>query len=111
MLYSAFMSLRGKKLALLLSTAPDCPGFQHGLALAETALSEGVEVYLYCIDDAVRGLAEPQLQSLAARGLKLFGCAYAAQRRQLPIDEKATWAGLALLSDLMAGADRFVSFN
>ena len=105
------MSLRGKKLGLLLSTSPGCPGFQHGLALAEAALSEGLEVYLYCIDDAVRGLAEPRLQSLAARGIKLYGCAYAAQRRQLPIDDKTNWAGLALLSDLMAATDRFVSFN
>jgi predicted peroxiredoxin len=105
------MSLRGKKLGLLLSTSPDKPGFQHGLSLAEAALAEGVEVYLYCIDDAVRGLAEPRLQSLAARGIKLYGCAYAAQRRRLPIDEKTNWAGLALLSDLMSSADRMVTFN
>jgi sulfur relay (sulfurtransferase) complex TusBCD TusD component (DsrE family) len=105
------MSLRGKKLGLLLSTPPDQPGFQHGLALAEAALAQGVEVYVYCIDEGVRGLNEPRLQSLGARGVKLYGCAYAAQRRQLPIDEKTNWAGLALLSDLMAATDRFVSFN
>jgi sulfur relay (sulfurtransferase) complex TusBCD TusD component (DsrE family) len=105
------MSLRGKKLGVLLSTSPDRPGFKHGLGLAEAALAEGLEVYLYCIDDAVRGLYEPRLQSLAGRGLKLYGCAFAAQRRRLPLDEKITWAGLALLSDLMAAADRMVSFN
>jgi sulfur relay (sulfurtransferase) complex TusBCD TusD component (DsrE family) len=105
------MSLRGKKLGLLLSTSPGKPGFQHGLGLAEAALAAGVEVYLYCIDDAVCGLAEPRLQSLAVRGLKLYGCAYAAQRRHLPIDEKTNWAGLALLSDLMASTDRMVTFN
>lgn len=105
------MSLRGKKLGVLLSTPPDRPGFQHGLGLAEAALAEGVEVYLYCIDEAVRGLNEPRVQSLAARGLKLYGCAYAAQRRRLPIDEKTNWAGLALLSDLMAATDRMVTFN
>jgi hypothetical protein len=88
------MSLRGKKLGLMLSTSPDQPGFQHGLGLAEAALAQGVEVYLYCIDEAVRGLDEPRLQSLAARGLRLYGCAYAAQRRRLPTDEKTNWAGL-----------------
>ncbi|HEX4120112.1 MAG TPA: DsrE family protein [Verrucomicrobiae bacterium] len=103
------MLLRGKKLGLLLSTPPDQPNFQHGLALAETALAEGVEVFLYCIDEAIRGLGDPRLQSLSARGLKLYGCAYAAQRRHLPIDDKTTWAGLALLSDIMAATDRFVS--
>jgi sulfur relay (sulfurtransferase) complex TusBCD TusD component (DsrE family) len=103
--------LRGKKLGLLLSTLPDQPGFQHGLALAETALDEGVDVYLYCIDEAVRGISEPRLQSLAARGLKLYACAYGAQRRDLPINNLATFAGLGVLSDLIAATDRFVSFN
>ncbi len=105
------MSLRGKKLGVLLSTPPDQPGFQHGLGLAEAALARGVEVYLFCIDDAVYGLNDSRLQSLAARGLKLFGCAYAARRRHIPTDEKTHWAGLALLSDLMADTDRMVTFN
>ena len=106
-----FVSLRGKKLGVLLSTFPDQPGFRHGLALAESALEEGVEVYLYCIDDAVRGISEPQLQALAARGLKLYACAYGAQCRDLPMDERAAFAGLGALSDLIAATDRFVSFN
>ena len=105
------MSLRGKKLGLLLSTSPNQPGFQHGLRLAEAALEEGVEVYLYCVDDAVRGLEEPLLLALAARGLKLFVCAYGAQRRGLKRSQCATYAGLALLSDLISATDRFVSFN
>jgi sulfur relay (sulfurtransferase) complex TusBCD TusD component (DsrE family) len=105
------MSLRGKKLGLLLSTSPGQPAFQHGLCLAEVALDEGVEVYVYCVDEAVRGVAEPRLQALAARGLKLFACAYAAQRRQINLNDQATLAGLASLSDLMAATDRFLSFN
>ena len=105
------MSLRGKELAVLLSASPDRLAFQHGLGLAEAALAQGVEVYLYCVDEAVRGLNEPALQSLAARGLKLYGCAYAAQRRRLPMDDKTNWAGLGLLSDLMAATDRMVTFN
>ncbi len=105
------MSLRGKKLGLLLSTRPDQPGFQHGLGLAEAALQAGVDVYLYCVDDAVNGIAHPQLQSLSARGLKLFACAYGAQRRDLPVNDKAIFAGLGVVSDLIAATDRFVSFN
>jgi len=105
------MSLRGKKLGLLLSTPPGRPGFQHGLRLAEAALSSGAEVYLYCIDEAVRGLDEPRLRALAARGLKLYACAFGAQQRGLARTPGATYAGLALLSDLIAAADRFVSFN
>ena len=106
------MSLRGKKLGVLLSTHPDQPGFKHGLCLAEAALQEGVDVYLYCIDEAVRGLEQAQLQSLAARGLKLYACAYSAQRRGLAVKNNNIFpAGLGLLSDLIAATDRFVSFN
>jgi sulfur relay (sulfurtransferase) complex TusBCD TusD component (DsrE family) len=105
------MSLHGKKLGLLLSTLPDQQGFLHGLHLAEAALDQGADVYLYCVDEAVRGVDEPRLQSLAARGLKLYVCAYGAQRRGLERNPRAIYAGLALLSDLMAAVDRFVSFN
>ena len=107
----AAMSLRGKKLGLLLSASPGQPGFRHGLRLAEAALNEGVEVYLYCVDEAVGGVEEPRLLSLAARGLKLYVCAYGAQRRGLKRNLCATYAGLALLSDLISATDRFVSFN
>jgi sulfur relay (sulfurtransferase) complex TusBCD TusD component (DsrE family) len=107
----AGMSLRGKKLGLLLSTHPGQPGFQHGLLLAQAALDEGVDVYLYCVDEAVRGVEEPRLQNLAARGLKLYVCAYGAQRRGIESNPNATYAGLALLSDVMCATDRFVSFN
>jgi sulfur relay (sulfurtransferase) complex TusBCD TusD component (DsrE family) len=105
------MSLRGKKLGLLLSTPPGQPGFQHGLGLAQAALEEGADVYLYCIDEAVRGVDEPRLQFLAACGLKLYACAYGAQQRGLDRTPRAIYAGLALLSDLMAATDRFVAFN
>ena len=105
------MSLRGKKLGLLLSTRPDQPGFHHGLRLAETALANGVDVYMYCIDDAVHGVGDARLQALKARGLKLYACAYGAQRRGIPMSDLAAFAGLTVVSDLMAGTDRFLCFN
>lgn len=105
------MSLRGKKLGILLSTRPDQPGFQHGARLAAAAIDQGVDVYLYCIDEAVHGVTDPLLQSLSARGLKLYACAYAAQNRGLPMTAAATYAGLGILSDLIAATDRFASFN
>jgi sulfur relay (sulfurtransferase) complex TusBCD TusD component (DsrE family) len=105
------MLLRGKKLGLLLSTRPEQPGFRHGLHLAEAALRQGVRVYLYCIDDAVWGLADAQLQALKARGLNLYACAYGAQRRNIPVSDLAVFSGLAVVSDLMAATDRFLSFN
>jgi sulfur relay (sulfurtransferase) complex TusBCD TusD component (DsrE family) len=105
------MSLRGKKLGVLLSVSPDHANFHHALRLSETALACGVDVYLYCIDEAVKGVDDPRLQPLKTAGLKLFACAYAAQRRGMVMTDKATFAGLTIVSDLIASTDRFVSFN
>ena len=74
-------------------------------------LARGVDVYLYCIDEAVHGLGDARLGKLKADGLKLFACAYGAQRRGVPMEEQTTFSGLSLLSDLIASTDRFVSFN
>jgi hypothetical protein len=105
------MNLQGKKLGILLSTRPEQPGFRHGVRLAEAALQDGVTVYVYCIDDAVWGLDDPRMQSLKARGLNLYACAYGAQRRNIPARDQAAFAGLTVVSDLIAATDRFVSFN
>jgi hypothetical protein len=105
------MSLRGQKLGLLLSVRPDTDSFRHGVRLAGAALGQGVDVYLYCIDEAVPGVSDPDLQALKSRGLKLYACAYGAHRRHIPLDDRAVFAGLTVVSDLVAGTDRFVSFN
>jgi len=105
------MSLAGKKLGLLLSTAPSEPSFGHGLRLAAAALDRGLKVYLYCIDEAVRGLDHPDLVALQERGATLYACAYAAHRRRLPTAGTAVFSGLAALNDLITATDRFVSFN
>ncbi|MGE3308824.1 MAG: DsrE family protein [Limisphaerales bacterium] len=104
-------ALRGRKLGILLSTAPSEPSFRHGVRLADSALSAGADVYLYCIDDAVHGVADTELQALRDRGLKLYACAYGAHRRNLPVNSLAAFAGLTVVNDLIASTDRFVSFN
>jgi len=103
--------LRGKKLGLLVSVRPEDRSFRHALRLAEAALSEGVQVYLYCIDEAVAGLADEHLQALKRRGLNLFACAYAARRRDIPVSDLAAFAGLSIVNDLVSSTDRFLSFN
>ncbi len=99
------------KLGILLACAPDRPAFVAGLELAETSLAQGTLVFLYCLDEGVRGLDHPTLQTLLPRGLRLFACAYAAQKRQLPTTGPALFCGLATLNDLIVGTDRFVSFT
>ena len=105
------MSIAGKKLGILISVSPEHPSFLHGVRTAKAALGRGVTVYLYCIDEGVRGVAHPELQALRSQGLILYACAYGAQQRRLPMGDQATYAGLTLVNDLLAGTDRFVSFN
>jgi|TARA_B100001013_G_scaffold267056_1_gene168785 hypothetical protein len=100
-----------KKLGLMVSVAPDEPGFDQALGQAEEGLAKGEKVYLYCIDDAVPGLSDPRLAKLRADGLNLFGCAYSMRQRKLPLDDSAVFSGLSVLSDIMADTDRFESFN
>ena len=103
--------LPGRRLGILLSTSPGSPSFEHGVKLAQAALTRGVRVYLYCIDDAVSGLETGPMQDLRTGGVQVYGCAYAAERRGLPWQPDMVYGGLALLSDLMAGTDRFLSFG
>lgn len=99
-----------QKLGLMISAGPGSEGFERGLRLAEAALTQEWTVYLYCIDRAVEGLADPRLEALRAAGAKLFACAYSVQERALD-SRGATLAGLTILSDLIASTHRFVSFN
>jgi sulfur relay (sulfurtransferase) complex TusBCD TusD component (DsrE family) len=103
--------LSGLRLGILLSASPGSPSFAHGVKLAQAALTRGVRVYLYCIDDAVSGLGTGPMQDLRMGGVQVYGCAYAAERRGLPWQADMVYGGLALLSDLMAGTDRFLAFG
>src|SRR3954470_7714295 len=105
------MDLKGKKLGLLLSAGPDQPNFGRAIRLAATALKRGVQVYFYCLDEAVAGLDDEQLRAIKNGGVNLFACAYGAQKRNLIGGNLATFAGLATVNDLIANTDRFVSFN
>jgi hypothetical protein len=101
----------GKKLGILLGAHPESSGFRHGLGIAGAALDAGVDVYLYCLDEAVRGVDGDGLQGLRQRGLKLYACAYGAHRHGIALSDNAVFAGLTVVSDLMAGTDRFLSIN
>ncbi len=102
--------LAGKKLGVLLTTPPSHSNFRPALGLMEAALARGLRVYLYCIDEGVTAVGTPEIQSLKARGVNLFGCAYGAGHRQIAIDDAAAWSGLTILADVVGSTDRFVSF-
>jgi hypothetical protein len=107
------MSLAKRKLGVLLSTGLQHPNLETAAGLAAAALDRGVELYLYLIDDGVRALDDPRIHGLAARGAKLFVCAYGCQKRRLPLRDAdtVTYCGLVVLTDLINGTDRFVALN
>ena len=105
------MDLAKRKFGLMVSTAPQHPNLETALGLGRAALDRGADVYLYLIDDAVAAVEDPRLQALAARGLKLFVCAYGCQKRRQPLSEKATNCGLVVLTDLINGTERFLALN
>lgn len=103
--------IRGRKLGIMLSTNPGHPNLETCLGLSREALSRGVDVYLYLVDDGVANIDDDRILDLGRRGAKLFVCAYGSQRRRLPITEKATYCGLVVLTDLINGTERFVALN
>ena len=104
-------SNKGPKVGIMISAQAGTTSFEHGLAAAENALQNGSQVYLYCIDNGVEGLNDPKFAKLKNAGVHLFACAYSLQRRGLSSPPEATLAGLTILSDIMASAERFESFN
>src|SRR5277367_2715974 len=94
-------NLKGKKLGVLLTTDPKHPNFRPAVALMNAAIEARVRVYLYCVDEGVRSVATPELQAIKGRGASLFGCAYGAGRRKIPLDDSAAWSGLTVLADVV----------
>jgi sulfur relay (sulfurtransferase) complex TusBCD TusD component (DsrE family) len=100
-----------KKLGILLSTPPENKNLTTVVALAKEALHQGIDTYLYLVDDGVKNVERPEMEALSKEGVKLFLCAYGAQRRNIPVSDKAVFCGLVVLSDLVKGCDRFITFN
>ena len=106
--------LANKKLGLLLSTGQDHPNAETVYKLSKTALSNGVDTYLYLIDEGVKNLLDPRFNQLATEGLKLFVCAYGCQQHHISTDgygKEVTFCGLVILSNIIDGCDRFLAFN
>ncbi|HEY5648336.1 MAG TPA: DsrE family protein [Nitrospiria bacterium] len=100
-----------KKLGLLLSTAPENPNLETVVRLSTAALEQNHQVYLYLIDEGTLAMGDPRLDQLIGEGLKLFVCAYGAEKHRTPLHGKATPCGLVVLSDLIKACDPFLSFN
>lgn len=101
-----------RQLGMLLAVSPEHPNFARALAAIDYALEQGHRFFLYAIDEGVRCVATPELQE--RRGahpdtLALWACAYGAEKRGLPVDDRAAYAGLSVLADLISSTDKFVA--
>ena len=96
----------GKSLGIILTIPSGHSHFGMAVIEASQACKIGVDVYLYCLDEAVLCINSIELQTLRNQGLKLYGCAFAARKHHLPLNDLAVFCGLSTLSDLLAGVDQ-----
>jgi sulfur relay (sulfurtransferase) complex TusBCD TusD component (DsrE family) len=103
-----------QRLALVVTTAPERGDLARALALARAARAAGVEVGLFVMDEAVRGLpaARAALAALAELDCELCACATSAHARGLSEAD----VGMLLGSQddhaaLVHRADRVVAFT
>jgi hypothetical protein len=99
------------KLGILLSTRPDQNDGSIVQPLVEEALGKKDTVYLYLLDDGTLYLKDGWVHELVDRGVHVYSCAYGAQNRKIFDPGKTTFCGLVVLTQLMEGCDRFLSFN
>ncbi len=100
-----------KKLGILLSTSTSNKNIETVIGLVRAAMRSSVRVYLYLIDDGVECIHDKRLLDLTKGGLKLYVCAYGAQKKGISPSDIATFGGLAVLSELANVCDRFVAFG
>ena len=74
-------------------------------------ICEQIERKFNLIDDGVECILDRRLEEFTANGMKLYVCAYGAQKKGIEPSEAATFGGLAILSELISVCDRFISFN
>ena len=104
--------MKKRALGILLSTGPESVNLSTAVHLSDAALKADVDVYLYLIDRGVLTVDDPRFEPLRSSGLKLFACAYGAKQHGVARkEEKATYCGLVLLSNIVSTCDRFVALN
>ena len=106
--------MANRKLGILLSTPPEHPSVETVFRVVQAAVSRGVDVYLYLIDEGVKSVVDVRYLRLLDAGVKLSVCAYGCQQHGVPtatIDSRASLSGLVVLSGIIDGCDRFLAFT
>ena len=103
-----------RKLGLLLSTAPSDKTIDTVVRLDEAAVRQGVEVYLYLIDEGVKSFKDSRFSRLLDGGVRMSVCAYGCQQHGVStqhVDSRVSLSGLVVLSGIIDGCDRFLAFT
>jgi sulfur relay (sulfurtransferase) complex TusBCD TusD component (DsrE family) len=103
-----------RKLGLLLSTAPSDKTIETVVRLAEAAIRQGIDVYLYLIDEGVKSFKDSRFSRLLDGGAKMSVCAYGCQQHGVStqhVDSRVSLSGLVVLSGIIDGCDRFLAFT
>jgi sulfur relay (sulfurtransferase) complex TusBCD TusD component (DsrE family) len=108
--------LRGRRLAVVVSTAPDRGDLDWALDLARVACERDVDVGVFFMDQAVDGLPArvDQLAALAEAGCDLICCGSSAHARGLGPADVGASVLLGSQDDhaaLVHRADRVVAFT
>ena len=84
------------------------------MKLAGAALRQGIDVYLYLIDEGVKSMNDVRFSDLLTGGVKISVCAYGCQQHGVSttdIDSRISLSGLVVLSGIIDGCDRFLAFT
>jgi hypothetical protein len=74
------------------------------------AIASKEDVGVYFIDDGVAALKA--VQALRTENVKFYACAFAAQKRKIPIDpEQAVFGGLGILMTLISSSEKFTALS
>lgn len=107
------MALSGKRLAIVVSTAPAAGDLARAADLALAARRRGVDVELFVMSEATAALAQPGLaDELLDHGCDVVACATSADA--LGLDLGATRVTLGSQDDhaaMVHRADRVVAFT
>lgn len=106
--------MANQKLGVLLSTGPSDASVETVSQLADAATRQGIEVYLYLIDEGVRNLKDERFTRLLDGGVKMSVCAYGCQQHTVStdsVDSRVSLSGLVVLSGIIDACDRFVAFT
>ncbi|MBT5928040.1 MAG: DsrE family protein [Verrucomicrobia bacterium] len=102
---------KGESIGVLIKSTPGSPSFKRGWVLIRMALESGVQVYIYLLDEAVRGVWNTDISSVLKLGGKISVCAFALEQRGIDCHEEMIPSGLTMMSDVLLQSDRAFIFN